>query len=75
LPVTSLAEDPGEVARLLLDDRRAVLGVVDRLVYLRAAGVQWGPCDHLCVVGEVRRREGSAEDWRLSGELWSLGVR
>ena len=43
------------IARALLDDRRAVLGMTDRLVHLRGSGVQWNPADHLCMAGQVRR--------------------
>ena len=62
-------------AELLLDQRRAVLGVVNRLVHVRGSGVQWAPSDHMCVVGEVLREDSTGPDWGLSGEIWALESR
>src|SRR4051794_28758853 len=42
-----------EIAGLLLDPSRAVLGTVPRRVHLRGNGVQLAPSDHLCVAGEL----------------------
>lgn len=67
-----LLEEPRRIAEMLLDERRAVLGVVNRLVHLRGLGVQWNPGDHLCVVGEVLCAEPAGSDWRLSGEVWTV---
>ncbi len=71
---TRLAEQLGAsgegLARELLDDRRAVLGVTRRLLYRRAAGVQWDPGDNLCLAGEVLVEPGSA--WALSGIVEEL---
>jgi len=67
-----LLEGPRRIAEMLLDERRAVLGVVDRLIHLRGAGVQWNPSDHLCAVGEVLCSEPVGHHWRMSGEVWSL---
>lgn len=45
--------DPIEIEELLLDRRRAVLGVVPRLVSLHDVAVQWNPEDDRCVAGEL----------------------
>ena len=59
--VTRLAKilpaDPAEIEEYLLDQRRAVLGVVPRLVSPYQAGVKWDPSDHLCVAGELLAAE------------------
>jgi hypothetical protein len=74
-----LAVTTGRQARLieqaLLDDARAVLGLGPRLVCLRGTGVQWNPCDHMCMAGQVLCREGAGDTWRLSGEVWAAEPR
>jgi len=67
-----IREAPSRIAERLLDQERAVLGIVNRLIHLRGVGVQWNPSDHMCVVGEVLRGEAPGKDWRLSGEVWTL---
>jgi hypothetical protein len=71
-----LAVDTGQSAgwieRVLLDDTHAVLGIADRLVYLRAPRVQWNPADHLCVAGQVLCREAPGDRWTLSGEIHAV---
>ena len=62
----------GLVAQALLDDKRAVLGMTDRLVHLRGTGVQWNPADHLCVAGQVVCREAPGDMWTLSGEIHAV---
>lgn len=69
-----LAVDTGQSAgwieRVLLDDTHAVLGIADRLVYLRGTRVQWNPADHLCMAGQVLRQEKPGNTWSLSGEIY-----
>ena len=54
-----LPADPAEIEEHLLDQRRAVLGAVHRLVSPYRAGVKWDPSDHLCVAGELLPRNRS----------------
>jgi hypothetical protein len=68
----AMREEPLRIAELLLDQRRAALGVVDHLVRKRGTGVQWNPGDHMCMVGQLLRDQAEGRDWRLSGELWLL---
>ena len=62
----------GLIAQALLDDKRAVLGMTDRLVYPRGTRVQWNPADHLCVAGQVVCREAPGDTWTLSGEIHAV---
>ena len=62
----------GLITQALLDERRAVLGVTDRLVHLRGTGVQWNPADHLCVAGQVVCRQAPGTTWILSGEIHAV---
>lgn len=62
----------GLIAQALLDDKRAVLGMTDRLVHLRGSGVQWNPADHLCMAGQVLCREAPGDAWTLSGEIHAI---
>ncbi|OBB19693.1 hypothetical protein A5761_00665 [Mycolicibacterium setense] len=57
------------IKQLLLDGRHAVLGAADRLVYLRGAGVQWNPADHLVAAAQVECRPVPDTKWSLSGEI------
>ena len=59
----------------LADDRRAVLGVADKLVHLRGAGVQWNPCDHMCMAGQVTCQPAHGGSWKLAGEIHALEPR
>jgi hypothetical protein len=65
----SLAADPAEIGRHLLDRRRAVLGAVPRLVRLSDSGVVWAPADELCVAGELLRAEPVNAHWAIRGEV------
>lgn len=69
---TVLRSDPVEIAARLLDQRRAVLGVVPRLVHRRDNGVQWTPGDHWCVAGELLAAEPVDSRWAIRGELVEL---
>jgi hypothetical protein len=69
---TVLAADPVEIEELLLDRRRAVLGVVQQLVSLRDAGVQWNPADDRCVAGELLAAKPLGPRWAIRGELVEL---
>jgi hypothetical protein len=69
---TVLPADPAEIEGRLLDQRRAVLGVVQRLVYPYRNGVKWDPADHLCVAGELLVAEPVGERWSIKGELVEL---
>ncbi|WP_082754123.1 SIMPL domain-containing protein [Mycobacterium sp. NAZ190054] len=67
-----LPADAAEIEAHLLDQRRAVLGVVPRLVAPYQAGVKWDPADHLCVAGEVLTAEPVGLGWAIKGELVEL---
>jgi hypothetical protein len=70
---TVLPADPVEIEEHLLDQRRAVLGFVPRLVKpYRDAGVQWNPADHLCVAGDLLPAEPIGPRWAIRGELVEL---
>jgi hypothetical protein len=60
------------IVQTLLDDRRAVLGVTDDLLYLRGTGVQWNPSDQLCMAGQVLVRATPSTTWTLSGQIYSV---
>jgi hypothetical protein len=69
------AEPPGVITKILADDQRAVLGASGSLVYLRGAGVQWNPADHLCVAGQVLIAETTGDSWTLSGDIHAVEPR
>ncbi|PJD99788.1 hypothetical protein, partial [Mycobacterium sp.] len=69
---TVLPADPLEIEDLLLDQRRAVLGAVHRLVYPYRGDVKWDPADHLCVAGELLAAEPEGLRWAIRGELVEL---
>jgi hypothetical protein len=58
-----LPADAAEIKHHLVDQTRAVLGVVPRLVKPFRAGVQWQPGDHWCVAGELLAAEPAGERW------------
>ncbi len=65
----ALPADAAEIEEHLVDQRRAVLGVVHRLVAPYRSGVKWDPSDHLCVAGEVMAREPVDGSWAIRGEV------
>jgi hypothetical protein len=67
-----LPADPVDIEEHLLDQRRAVLGAVPRLVSPYGAGVKWDPSDHLCVAGELLSAEPAGPGWAIRGELVEL---
>jgi hypothetical protein len=73
---TVLPADSVEIEKHLLDQRRAVLGAVHRLVAPYGKGVKWDPCDHLCVAGELLAAEPVPSDignrWAIKGEVFEL---
>lgn len=69
---TMLPAPPAEIEERLLDQHRAVLGVVQRLVYPYRKGVKWDPADHLCVAGELLGAEPVNDRWAVRGELVEL---
>jgi hypothetical protein len=48
---TVLPAEPVEIEERLVDQRRAALGVVERLVSPYREAAKWDPADHLCVAG------------------------
>jgi hypothetical protein len=74
--VARLAQDlpvpPAEIEEHLLDQRRAVLGAVHKLVSPYRAGVKWNPSDHLCVAGELLPTEPVDERWAIKGDIVEL---
>jgi Protein of unknown function (DUF541) len=69
---TVLPADSAEIEGHLLDQRRAVLGAVHRLVSPYQAGVKWDPSDHLCVAGELLAAEPVDDRWAIKGEIFEL---
>jgi hypothetical protein len=69
---TVLPADPEEIEQHLLDQRRAVLGVAQRLVSPYRADVKWDPADHLCVAGELLPAEPVGPRWAIRGEIVEL---
>ena len=67
-----LPADPIEIEELLFVQRRAVLGVVRKLVSPYRKGVKWDPADHLCVAGELLPAEPASPHWAIKGELVEL---
>jgi hypothetical protein len=67
-----LPAGPAEIAEVLLDQSRALLGVVPRLVYPYRGGVKWDPVDHLCVAGELLAAEPVDARWAIKGEIVEL---
>lgn len=67
-----LQTDPEKIRQYLVDQRRAVLGVVPRLVVLRGVGVQFNPSDHLCVAGELLAAEPVDDRWAIKGRVIEL---
>lgn len=68
----TLPADPVEIEKHLLDQGRAVLGVVSRLVYPYGAGVKWDPADNLCVAGELLPVNPVDRRWAIRGEIVEL---
>lgn len=68
----ALPADSEEIEQHLLDQRRAVLGVVQRLVYPYRKDVKWGPSDHLCVASELLLAEPVDDHWAIRGGLVEL---
>ncbi len=69
---TVLPADSAEIEERLLDQRRAVLGSVHRLVTPYREGVKWDPCDHLCVAGDLLSAEPVNDRWAIKGEVIEL---
>jgi hypothetical protein len=67
-----LPAEPAEIEKHLLDQRRAALGVVQRLVKPFGEGVQWMPADHWCVAGELLSAEPIGPRWAITGEVIKL---
>lgn len=68
----TVSAEPAEIEARLLDQRRAVLGVVLRLVCPYRKGVKWDPTDHLCVAGELFASESLDKRWAIRGQLVEL---
>ena len=67
-----LPAQPEKIERLLLDQRQAVLGTVNRLVAPYDAGVKWYPSDHWCVAGELLAAEPTGDRWAIKGKVVEL---
>lgn len=70
--VKDLPAAPDEIERCLLEQRRAVLGAVPKLVSPYRSGVKWDPADHLCVAGEVVTADPIDSQWAIKGEIVEL---
>lgn len=62
-----LPATPAELEHHLLDQSRAVLGAVPRLVAAYQSDVKWYPSDDLCLAGELL----SADDVKFAGEAFA----
>jgi hypothetical protein len=67
-----LPAHPTEIEEHLLDQRRAVLGAVHKLVSPYGAGVKWNPSDHLCVAGGLLPTEPVDDRWAIKGDIVEL---
>lgn len=67
-----LRADPEEIRGYLLDQRRAVLGTVNRLVAPYGAGVKWYPSDHWCMAGELLPADPTDDCWAIKGKVVEL---
>lgn len=66
------SDSPHSVSNLLMDNSFAVLGP-RRLLWKRAAGVQWNPADDNCVSCLFTRQDVQGrQQWKLSGELFAI---
>jgi hypothetical protein len=63
---------PDEIAALLTNQARAVLGIAPRLVHLRSTGVIWAPADDQCVAGELLAADPAGPSWRITGRVLEL---
>lgn len=63
---------PEDLMRYLLDQSRAVLRPVDRLVATHGMGVKWYPSDDLCMAGELLPAEPTDDRWALKAEVLEL---
>jgi hypothetical protein len=74
LPIVAkqLQVDPEEIRGHLLDQRRAVLGTVSRLVAPYGAGVKWYPSDHWCMAGELLAADPADDNWAIKGKVVEL---
>ncbi|MGB7359505.1 MAG: SIMPL domain-containing protein [Mycobacterium sp.] len=72
LLATVLPADSVEIEEHLLDQRRAVLGAVCRLVAPYRDGVKWNPSDHLCVAGELLGAEPVDDRWAIKGDVFEV---
>jgi hypothetical protein len=63
---------PDEIETLLVQQDRAVLGVVPRLLHKRGAGVIWAPSDDLCVAGELLAAKPTGPTWSFRGRVVEL---
>lgn len=71
---TVIPAEAAEVEKHLLDQQRAVLGVVPRLVSPYREGVKWNPADHRCVAGELLAADPVGPHWEIRGEVIELSA-
>lgn len=64
-------EDDTKIAELLMSEDQLVLGR-RRLLWPRAAGVQWNPGDDACVAAEILVSDSTGNVWSHSGELFAV---
>ena len=57
-----------EIEQLLLNDDKAVVGSLPRLLHIRGDGVIWSPADDCCVAGELVVEGASAAGWSIRAE-------
>ena len=74
LPILAkqLQADRDEIRGYLLDQNRAVLDTVNRLVAPYGAGVTWYPSDHWCMAGELLPADPTDDNWAIKGKVVEL---
>jgi hypothetical protein len=70
-----VAAPAAEIEQLLLNDDKAVIGSLPRLLYMRGDGAIWSPADDFCVAGELVVESASAAGWSIRGRITELDPR
>jgi hypothetical protein len=67
-----LCAPAAEIEAHLLNQEKAVLGSVPRLLHGRSKGVIWAPDDSLCLAGELLAEQPSTSTWAIKGRIVEL---
>ncbi len=69
-----LGQNPEEIAHMLLQQSRAILGV-RQVVRPYRNYIKWDPADDLCLAAELFAQPHPAKDWLISGKLFEIEYR